>query len=152
MQLSLEPEQGSTATLPSPTPLELLHLPATNPCPRHHCLPAADGSTREVPDTTPVAPSADDSAATCGHGMQDFVGLGISGTEDNALLYSQALRAVDGLCDTCAAATDPSGNYFTLVLPVSWGVMGGLRAPPGLGPAQTAIDSRQWLLAGGCVT
>lgn len=31
----------------------------------------------------------------------------------------QALRAVDGLCDTCASATDPTGNYFTVVLPVS---------------------------------
>jgi hypothetical protein len=46
------------------------------------------------------------------------VGLGISGTEDNAALYTQALRAVDGLCDTCATATDPEGNYFTIVLPV----------------------------------
>ena len=47
------------------------------------------------------------------------MGLGISGTEDNSALYTQALRAVDGLCDTCASATDPEGNYFTVVLPVS---------------------------------
>ena len=54
------------------------------------------------------------------------MGLGISGTEDNSALYTQALRAVDGLCDTCASATDPEGNYFTVVLPVS-----GAARPPG---------------------
>lgn len=31
---------------------------------------------------------------------------------------TQALRAVDGLCDTCASARNTDGNYFTVVLPV----------------------------------
>lgn len=54
------------------------------------------------------------------------MGLGMSGTQDNSALYSQALQAVDGLCDTCASARNPDGNYFTVKLPVSWAVLGGI--------------------------
>lgn len=49
----------------------------------------------------------------------------MSGTQDNSALYSQALQAVDGLCDTCASARNPDGNYFTVKLPVSRAVGGG---------------------------
>ncbi|KAL4424145.1 hypothetical protein ABPG75_001446 [Micractinium tetrahymenae] len=77
-----------------------------------------DHAQREpVAQASPSPATEDPSVANCGHPLQDFVGLGISGTQDNSALYSQALRAVDGLCDTCASATDPTGNYFTVVLP-----------------------------------
>jgi hypothetical protein len=73
---------------------------------------------RDPPKAAAAAAPTDVSTASCGHPLQDFVGLGISGTDDNAALYTQALRAVDGSCDTCASARAPSGNFFTLVLPV----------------------------------
>ncbi|KAL4853807.1 hypothetical protein ACK3TF_005288 [Chlorella vulgaris] len=75
------------------------------------------GSVRDPPKAAAAAAPADVSTASCGHPLQDFVGLGISGTDDNAALYTQALRSVDGSCDTCASARAPSGNFFTLVLP-----------------------------------
>lgn len=40
----------------------------------------------------------------------------------------QALQAVDGLCDTCASARNPDGNYFTVVLPVRFSC-GGVLLP-----------------------
>ncbi|PSC74660.1 carbohydrate esterase family 4 [Micractinium conductrix] len=68
------------------------------------------------------SPWVDPAAANCGHPLQDFSGLGMSGTQDNSALYTQALRAVDGLCDTCASATDARGNYFTVVLPAAMSI------------------------------
>jgi hypothetical protein len=104
----------------------------------------AGASVREPPKAADTAPQQDPATANCGHTLQDFVGLGLSGTQDNSVLYSQALRAVDGLCDTCAEARDPSGNYFSLVLPVSWGCACAAAAPPAGGRPPDAI------LAGWC--
>ncbi|PRW61614.1 chitin [Chlorella sorokiniana] len=83
-------------------------------CPDH-----AKRDKKEVEAALDEQKSANPSSANCGHELQDFVGLGMSGTQDNAQLYSQALQAVDGLCDTCASARNPDGNYFTVVLPTT---------------------------------
>lgn len=86
-------------------------------CPPGH-MPAMPSPCPPIrsPNHTSSRPHA------AGHGLQDFVGLGMSGTQDNAALYSQALSAVDGLCNTCASARNLDGNYFSVVLPVSGGL------------------------------
>lgn len=56
---------------------------------------------------------------TAGHPLLDFNGMTMSGTEDNAGTYTEALNAVDGLCNTCAEANDTSGNFLMIALPVS---------------------------------
>ena len=48
-----------------------------------------------------------------------FSGVGISGTQDNARLYTEAIKAVDGLCTSCAVANAPKGNYYMVGLAVS---------------------------------
>jgi hypothetical protein len=50
--------------------------------------------------------------------MMSFTGVGMSGTADNAKLYTEAIKAVDGLCTSCATANSPSGNYYMVGLPV----------------------------------
>ena len=76
-----------------------------------------------VPEYSP-SPQEDARNPQCGHPLLNFIGLGMSGTQDNSELYVQAIQAVDGLCNTCALADDPSGNYFTVMLPAATAVTG----------------------------
>lgn len=78
--------------------------------------------TPAVAPTPPVEQPSD--AQSCGHPLLDFNGLAMSGTSDPAVSYTQALKAVDGLCDTCAVADDTQGNFLMIALPQSTTITG----------------------------
>lgn len=71
--------------------------------------PAAQQPQAQNPGAIALDPS-------CGHGLMSFSGVGISGTQDNAALYTEAIKAVDGLCTSCALANAPKGNYYMVGL------------------------------------
>lgn len=73
---------------------------------------------KRAPPKEDAAPSTDygNEVPQCGHDLMPFVGLAISGTADNAVRYTEAIKAVDGMCTSCAVADSPTGNFFIITL------------------------------------
>lgn len=88
-----------------------------------------------TPTTAPTPAVVAMGAAECGHEMLSYQGLSMTGTADSSQLYAEALKAIDGSCDTCAAVTPAAG---TSALTVQLVGRGGLHAARGAGGLQAA--------------
>ncbi|GAB4813456.1 hypothetical protein N2152v2_000502 [Parachlorella kessleri] len=76
--------------------------------------PSAGASPTPVPQGTTAA-----GPAQCGHDLVSFMGTTLSSPDGSSASYAQALRALDGDCNTCAFAQTLQGqpSTFDLSLP-----------------------------------